>query len=413
MSGIGGPLLVGLTVFLGAFGAFTVSRMMGSRDTTPVTDYTSSGGNEDQSNPQPKVQNPAKDKQSMTSAGPKDHTVSKSTESGTVEKPIVTVSPTKTEPSLGPVSPQGGGAKANNASVDKRKELEENMKPAIEKLVDIYTHLKSGTLADVVVEPTNELSNKICEMYLEMLTEDRAEIAKNILADWTKLKENYDFLAINPRNYLLIKNAKKSEDYFVPDRLLKANALCGELKTQEAKNALREAVNKSLIDFLPDKLALDAKIKVTPINSRAQITVSRKTVTWKKGESLTSQLTSDPAETNECSGGDAIKWIYNKQTTVTVEPLRSSENAFKYTQLRNNLKIINHDGVSALRKLVLEDIQPNKIKEWNELPRFEASPGAPASNLYNRVKIVVDALNNPALSNLFPKGEKTPMATSP
>jgi hypothetical protein len=66
MSGIGGPLLVGLTIFLGAFGTFTVSRMMGSRDTTPVTDSASSSGKEAQSTQRPKGQDTAEVKQPLT-----------------------------------------------------------------------------------------------------------------------------------------------------------------------------------------------------------------------------------------------------------------------------------------------------------------------------------------------------------
>lgn len=381
MSGIGGPLLVGLTIFLGAFGTFTVSRMMGSRDTTPVTDSTLSGRKEDQSTQQPKLQDSTKVTQSVTPAGPKDPSASKSTKSLPVVKPDVPVSPTNTEAPLVPVSPQGGIAKANNSSVDKFKVFDEKWKTGLKKTVDLCNELKEKT--------------------------------KDVLDDLTKLKDNYSFLEMSPTDYTWTKNMQDSKNFFMPDRLQKANKLCGELKTQEAKNALREAVNKSLIDFLPDKLALDASLKIKFMPNTIPTTVLRSTVTWKKlGDSINNVLTKDPEKPNECSGDDAIQWIH-KQRVVTVEPLRASQDAYNYTQARNNLKIINHDGVSALRKLVLEDIRPNKITEWNHLPKFDASPGAPASNLYNRVKIVVDALNNPALPNLFPKGEKTPMATAP
>jgi hypothetical protein len=437
MSGIGGPIIVGLiTVILGAFGAFAVSRMIGSRDSTPVTDSTSSGGKEDQSTQQPKLQESAKVTQSATPAGPKDPSASKSTESLPVEKPIVTVSPTKTEPSLGPVLPQGGGAKANNAFADKLKQCEEKWKTAIDKflviykflkkelegemnraiknLVNVYTDPKLVISTEVVARLTNRLSCT-CEIYQKIASDNQSKMARDILADWKKMKENYNFLAMNPRNYLLIKKSKNSEDNFVPDRLLKANALCGELKTQGAKDALREAVKKSLIDFLPDKLALDAKIEVIPMEGGAQIPVFRNTVTWKqKGDSLARQLTNDPAEPNECSSGDEIQWIYNRKS-VTVKPLRTSQDAYNYTQARKELvdKGFNLQGISGLSKLVLADNRNEQAKNWNNFDWFKATTGIPKPSIYNRVKIVVDALNNPALSHLFPKGEKTPMATSP
>jgi hypothetical protein len=417
MSGIGGPIIVGLiTVLLGAFVGFIGLKLLGSRDMTKVTEPTLPSGNEDQSNPQSKVQDPAKEKQPVTPAGPKDPTASKSTESLPVMKPDVPVSPTKTEAPLVPVSPQGG-AKVINPSTDKLKELEEKRKKEIQTLVGFYKNLRPETSQKVVEGHILNLS-KISDDYLNLATTEMERAGMiEIHADWTKLEQNHKFFTMNPKNFLVrIKdenNDDKNDDNSVSDRLHKANKLCGELKTQEARDALKTVTEKSLLDFLPDKLALDG---ILLVDSKP---VQRNTVTWKKdGMPSAIPLTNDPDQPNECSDDkNNFKWFYaNKEVGAsTLQPSQISKDAFHYTQVRKQLesKGFLPKVVSQLKAVI--DTPKNGGAPYDRFKPFEDREKNLKNKprVYDRINIVVKALAKGDLLELFPKDKKTPMATSP
>jgi hypothetical protein len=219
---------------------------------------------------------------------------------------------------------------------------------------------------------------------------------------------------MNPRKFeVRKKDEKKDDDKFVSERLQKANALFGELKTQEARDALKTVTIKSLLDFLPGKLTLD---EILLIDTKP---VQRNTVTWKKeGMPSAIPLTNDPDQPNECSDDKKnFKWFHaNKEVGAsTLQPSQISEDAFNYTQVRKQLETKGFipEVVSQLKAVI--DTPKNRAAPYERFKPFEDREKNPDNkpHVYDRVKIVVDALNNPALSNLFPKGEKMPMATSP
>lgn len=426
---LGGLLLLGLPL-LGAIGGYVALNGFLRIEKTTGNESTSPSLNEGKPNPPPKALHTTKGIQPVAQktnllANKEMEFVIKTlgaTNRWQFVMAIVPLSPLSAEltNTLNPpmALPLTGVSKIGDSSADKLKECKAEKDELIKALVNLYDKITPETqYKEDVGEHITKLS-KIHDDYLKLATTEaeRGEM-KNILADWKKMDQNLEFLAINPLDFA---PNKKGTDYSVSGHLQKADKLCGELRTKEARQALKTATEKSLLGYLPGKLKLDSKLFVD------SGLVNRDTVSWKNKEmKIPEKLTDDPTlkgdpsgKPNECwDNKNQFVWLHNGKIidSDNIQPTETSKIAFKYTQAREQLetKGFLKDEVSMLETI----IKPSKPGDppyipFNVLDEREKSNNKPG--VYDRIKIVVEAFKDPKkFPNLFPKDEKTPMAPAP